>query len=105
MWRERIQTEEAKSIYRERPSTAEFPNADCRNLGLQQFRGAMLAKGESGLVVACFEVQLDAISVAGCRGTEDGPVTRPLTCQVGQGTATISHPANDQPRELTGAAP
>ena len=44
VWRQRMQTEEAKSIYRERPSTAEFPNADCRNRGLQQFRVRGLPK-------------------------------------------------------------
>lgn len=45
-WRQRMQTEEANTIYRHRPSTAEFPNADCRNRGLQQFpvRGLRKAK-------------------------------------------------------------
>ena len=36
-YRQRMQTEEAKTIYKERCSTAEFPNAGCRNRGLQQF--------------------------------------------------------------------
>ena len=36
-FRQRMQTSEAKAIYKERSSTAEFPNAGCRNRGLQQF--------------------------------------------------------------------
>ncbi len=36
-FRQRMKTEEAKTLYRQRPSTAEFPNAECRNRGLQQF--------------------------------------------------------------------
>jgi transposase len=35
-WRERMKTEEAKTIYKERSSTAEFPFARFRNHGLQQ---------------------------------------------------------------------
>jgi transposase len=37
-WRARMGAEEAKQIYRQRSSVAEFPNAQCRNRGLQQFR-------------------------------------------------------------------
>lgn len=36
-FRQRMGTEEAKAIYQERSATAEFPNAGCRNRGLQQF--------------------------------------------------------------------
>jgi transposase len=36
-YRQRMKTEEAKAIYKERSSTAEFPNAGCRNRGLHQF--------------------------------------------------------------------
>lgn len=36
-FRLRMTTEEAKTIYRQRPSIAEFPNAECRNRGLRQF--------------------------------------------------------------------
>jgi exonuclease VII small subunit len=36
-FRQRMSTEEAKAKYKERSSTAEFPNAGCRNRGLQQF--------------------------------------------------------------------
>ncbi|MGE0379089.1 MAG: IS1182 family transposase [Planctomycetaceae bacterium] len=37
-FRQRMATDEAKQIYKERASTAEFPNAGCRNRGLQQFK-------------------------------------------------------------------
>lgn len=36
-FRERMRTEESKAILKQRPSIAEFPNAECRNRGLQQF--------------------------------------------------------------------
>lgn len=37
-FRQRMATEEAKELYKQRPSIAEFPNAECRNRGLHQFR-------------------------------------------------------------------
>ena len=45
-FRQRMKTPEAKVIYRERCSTAEFPNAGCRNRGLHQFpvRGLLKAR-------------------------------------------------------------
>lgn len=43
-FRQRMATEEAKAIYKQRPSIAEFPNAQCRNYGLQQFRVRGLEK-------------------------------------------------------------
>lgn len=43
-WRTRMNTEEAREIYKERPSTAEFPNAVCRNRGLHQFKVCGLQK-------------------------------------------------------------
>ena len=43
-WRARMQTEQAKEIYRQRTATAEFPNAGCRNRGLQQFNVRGLTK-------------------------------------------------------------
>lgn len=43
-FRQRMATEEAKEIYKQRPSVAEFPNADCRNRGLRQFRVRGLKK-------------------------------------------------------------
>jgi transposase len=36
-FRERMKTDEAKARLKQRPSIAEFPNAECRNRGLQQF--------------------------------------------------------------------
>jgi transposase len=36
-FRQRMKTEEAKTIYQLRCSVAEFPNAECRNRGLQRF--------------------------------------------------------------------
>lgn len=36
-FRERMRTDEAKAILKQRPSIAEFPNAECRNHGLHQF--------------------------------------------------------------------
>jgi transposase len=43
-FRQRMATEEAKAILKRRPSIAEFPNAECRNRGLHQFRVRGLAK-------------------------------------------------------------
>ena len=43
-FRQRMQTEDSKAILKRRPSIAEFPNAECRNRGLQQFRVRGLAK-------------------------------------------------------------
>ena len=37
-FRQRMATEEAKKTYRQRGSVAEYPNAECRNRGMQQFR-------------------------------------------------------------------
>jgi transposase len=43
-FRQRMTTDEAKTIYKQRPSIAEFPNAECRNRGLHQFRVRGLQK-------------------------------------------------------------
>lgn len=43
-FRQRMATQEAKKLYQQRPSIAEFPNAECRNRGLQQFRVRGLEK-------------------------------------------------------------
>jgi transposase len=43
-FRQRMGTEEAKAMLRQRPSIAEFPNAECRNRGLHQFRVRGLVK-------------------------------------------------------------
>lgn len=46
-FRRRMGTPEAKEIYRRRPAIAEFPNADCRNRGLTQFRVRGLIKAKA----------------------------------------------------------
>jgi transposase len=43
-FRQRMGTPEAKAIYQKRSSVAEFPNAECRNRGLTQFRVRGLKK-------------------------------------------------------------
>ena len=43
-FRQRMATPEAQELYRKRPSIAEFPNAECRNRGLHQFRVRGLRK-------------------------------------------------------------
>jgi transposase len=43
-YRQRMKTPEAQEIYKQRSSTAEFPNAGCRNRGLYQFRVRGLKK-------------------------------------------------------------
>ena len=51
-WRQRMATDEAKAIYRERAATAECVNALARNRGLQRF-GPRPAKSESRGFVVC----------------------------------------------------
>jgi transposase/exonuclease VII small subunit len=46
-FRQRMGTPQAKEIYKTRSSIAEFPNADCRNRGLIQFRVRGLVKVKS----------------------------------------------------------
>jgi transposase len=43
-FRERMRSDEAKAVLKKRPSIAEFPNAECRNRGLHQFRVRGLKK-------------------------------------------------------------
>ena len=43
-FRQRMATDDAKQLYKQRPSIAEFPNAECRNRGLHQFRVRGLKK-------------------------------------------------------------
>lgn len=43
-FRQRMKTEEAKTLYKQRASIAEFPNAEFRNRGLTQFRTRGLIK-------------------------------------------------------------
>jgi hypothetical protein len=42
--RQRMATDEAQTLFKRRPSIAEFPNAECRNRGLHQFRVRGLEK-------------------------------------------------------------
>lgn len=55
-FRERMRTDEAKELLKTRPSIAEFPNAECRNRGLQQFRlrGEIKAHAETLWYVITF---------------------------------------------------
>ena len=46
-YRQRMKTDAAKEIYKQRSSTAEFPNAGCRNRGLYQFRVRGLKKART----------------------------------------------------------
>lgn len=46
-FRARMATEDYQNLYKLRPSIAEFPNADCRNRNLRQFRVRGLAKVKS----------------------------------------------------------
>jgi transposase/ribosomal protein L34 len=43
-FRQRMATEQGKAVLKQRPSIAEFPNAECRNRGLHQFRVRGLEK-------------------------------------------------------------
>ena len=45
--RQRMGTAEGKAVYQRRAAIAEFPNADCRNRGLLQFRVRGLAKAKA----------------------------------------------------------
>ena len=49
-WRQRMGTDEAKAIYKERAATAECVNAIARNRGLQQFRVRGLKKVKAVLL-------------------------------------------------------
>lgn len=48
-YRQRMGTDEAKEMYQRRSAIAEYPNADCRNRGLTQFRvrGIVKAKAQA----------------------------------------------------------
>lgn len=47
VYRARMGTAEAKTIYKRRGAIAEFPNAECRNRGLRQFRVRGLVKAKA----------------------------------------------------------
>ncbi len=58
-WRARMGTDEGKEIYKQRTATAEFPNACCRNKGLQQFnvRGLVKVKAVTLLYALAHNIQ------------------------------------------------
>lgn len=72
-FRARMGTPEAKEVYKRRPAIAEFPNADCRNRGLTQFRvrGLLKAKAQTLWHVLAFNfsrmLNLDYLEVAMAR--------------------------------------
>lgn len=49
-FRQRMRTEDAKEILKQRPSIAEFPNAECRNRGLHQFSVRGLEKVKTSML-------------------------------------------------------
>lgn len=49
-FRQRMATDDAKQLYKQRPSIAEFPNAECRNRGLHQFRVRGLKKAKATIL-------------------------------------------------------
>ena len=78
-FRARMAELEYQQLYRLRPSIAEFPNADCRNRNLRQFRVRGLAEGQSGGLVARVGVQLPphdkpggSGGLSGCRAADEG---------------------------------
>ena len=66
-WRARMQTEEAKQIYKERASTAECVNALAHNRGLQQF--VVRGIGKVGAVVLLFALAHNVIRTAALLGS------------------------------------
>jgi IS5 family transposase len=75
-WRQRMATEEAKEIYRERAATAECVNALARNRGLRQFlvRGMRKVKAVVLLyalahnLMRAITLRAAAVPMAACRG-------------------------------------
>jgi hypothetical protein len=83
-FRQRMGTPEAKAIYRERCSTAEFPNAGCRNRGLHQFLVRGLKKNAGRRALARPRPQ---------------PANDPAPQLVAQAVCSVKkRPATDQPR-------
>ena len=64
-YRQRMKTAEAKEIYKERSSTAEFPNAGCRNRGLQQFPVRGLKKAR---IIAVWQALAHNLQMILCHG-------------------------------------
>jgi transposase len=67
-FRQRMATEEAKARYKERPSIAEFPNAECRNRGLSQFRVRGLEKVRTVTLWYALTFNLMRMMNLGCIG-------------------------------------
>ncbi len=67
-FRQRMATEEAKELYKQRPSIAEYVNAECRNRGLTQFRVRGLEKVQAVAVMyalACNLLRMIAFGAIG----------------------------------------
>jgi transposase len=64
-YRQRMKTVEAQEIYKERSSTAEFPNAGCRNRGLQQFPVRGLKKAR---IIAVWQALTHNLQMIFCHG-------------------------------------
>ena len=74
-FRLRMGTPEAKQIYKRRPAIAEFPNADCRNRGLTQFRVRGLLKAKAQAAAGRLGIQLESHDEFGIPGGGDGKLT------------------------------
>lgn len=69
-FRQRMATDSAKELYKTRPSIAEFPNAEFRNRGLQQFRVRGLERVRSAtLLVALTFNFMRWMSLTGVKAT------------------------------------
>jgi transposase len=64
-YRQRMKTAAAKEIYKERSSTAEFPNAGCRNRGLRQFPVRGLKKART---IAVWQALVHNLQMIVCHG-------------------------------------
>ncbi len=67
-FRQRMATEEAKELYKQRPSIAEFPNAECRNRGLHQFRVRGLEKVKTVSLWYALVFNFMRMTTLGCLG-------------------------------------
>lgn len=64
-YRQRMKTAQAKELYRERSSTAEFPNAGCRNRGLHQLPVRGLKKART---IAVWHALVHNLQMILCHG-------------------------------------
>jgi transposase len=74
-YRQRMKTQQAKAIYQQRPSIAEYPNAEFRNRGLRQFRVRGLAKAKAVALLHAITFNFMRMSQLGWIGhpTMSGP--------------------------------